>query len=268
MSNTNNTIEILTRGVQGVRGPTGVQGVTGAPGVNLITNTWTNGFIAGGTGINDLIYQIPELPASTTYFNYTESGNFVFVDCQILFSEFNVASVPAGKVLSFRLPHASQKNTFICLGTHISPTGANTTKCLQAYGGFKAGSKIVKITYPADSPGVSNWVFTPHQISAALPPGEKFIFNFWYQKGTEVVDTVKPVITLIGNNPININEGDSFSDPGANVSDNVDDTTVIYGAGTIDTSIAGNYNITYSATDSAGNSAIQVTRDVIVNVVP
>jgi hypothetical protein len=53
MSNTNNTIEILTRGIQGVRGvtgpiglvgPTGVQGVTGIPGP-----TGAQGFI-GVTG--------------------------------------------------------------------------------------------------------------------------------------------------------------------------------------------------------------------------
>jgi len=80
-------------------------------------------------------------------------------------------------------------------------------------------------------------------------------------------DIVAPVITLIGTNPITLNEGDTFSDPGATVSDNVDADYNISGAGTVFTNTPGTYTLTYSTSDAAGNAATPVTRDVIVNAV-
>ncbi|RUM66756.1 MAG: hypothetical protein DSZ06_02655, partial [Sulfurospirillum sp.] len=78
-------------------------------------------------------------------------------------------------------------------------------------------------------------------------------------------DTTKPTITLKGSNPITITEGDSFTDPGATASDNEDGdiTNKITTSGTVNTNKAGTYTITYSVTDSAGNSA-SITRTVKV----
>jgi len=82
---------------------------------------------------------------------------------------------------------------------------------------------------------------------------------------SELADTVPPVITLIGANPINLVVGDSFTDPGANVTDNVDAPRTITGTGTVNTAVAGTYTITYSTSDVAGNAATPVTRTVIVS---
>lgn len=77
-------------------------------------------------------------------------------------------------------------------------------------------------------------------------------------------DTEAPVITLIGNNPATINKGDSYIDPGATVTDNVNDNLGVTITGDqFDTSVAGTYTVTYSATDQAGNQAT-TTRAVIV----
>jgi len=77
-------------------------------------------------------------------------------------------------------------------------------------------------------------------------------------------DTTPPVITLIGDNPQLIANGAVYADLGASVTDNVDATRTVTGTGTVDTAIAGDYTVTYNATDAANNAATQVTRTVRV----
>ena len=78
-------------------------------------------------------------------------------------------------------------------------------------------------------------------------------------------DITPPVITLNGAATIEIEEDDTFTDPGAVATDNVDvSVTVIVGGDTVDASREGTYEITYDASDAAGNDAVQVVRTVIV----
>jgi hypothetical protein len=78
-------------------------------------------------------------------------------------------------------------------------------------------------------------------------------------------DTIKPIITLLGNNPDTIMQNKSYSDPGATATDNVDGniTNKITKLSILDTSKIGTYIITYSVSDLAGNKATEV-RTVIV----
>ncbi|MCE2895507.1 MAG: DUF5011 domain-containing protein [Flammeovirgaceae bacterium] len=80
------------------------------------------------------------------------------------------------------------------------------------------------------------------------------------------VDTTKPVITLIGDATINLTIGDPYTDKGATANDNLDGniTSKIVKAGTVNTAVAGTYTITYDVTDLAGNTAVRVSRSVIV----
>ena len=79
----------------------------------------------------------------------------------------------------------------------------------------------------------------------------------------EKADTAKPVVTLTGPSEIRITAGDDFNDPGAVASDDVDGTITVEKSGRVDTATAGEYTITYTATDAAGNTAT-ATRTVIV----
>ena len=74
-----------------------------------------------------------------------------------------------------------------------------------------------------------------------------------------------PVVTLNGDAAMQINIGDSFTDPGATATDDVDGglTAKIVETGSVDTSTDGLYTLTYTATDAAGNSA-NVSRVVTV----
>ena len=75
-----------------------------------------------------------------------------------------------------------------------------------------------------------------------------------------------PNITLKGSSEINLLMGNSFSDSGAMALDGVDGnlTSLIITNGSVDTSIVGIYSITYTVTDSSGNSA-SIIRTVVVN---
>ncbi len=81
-----------------------------------------------------------------------------------------------------------------------------------------------------------------------------------------IADTVAPVITLIGENPINIPVGSTYSDPGATAQDDVDGniTANIVVDNPVDTSVAGVYTVRYNVSDAAGNAAEEVTRTVNV----
>ena len=86
-----------------------------------------------------------------------------------------------------------------------------------------------------------------------------------------VVDNTSPVITLEGANPFIVNVGNTFTDPGANASDNVDGnlTSSISVSGTVNVNTPGDYILTYSVTDSSNNTAtITRTVRVIDNVAP
>ncbi len=66
-----------------------------------------------------------------------------------------------------------------------------------------------------------------------------------------------PVITILGDNPINVIQGDTYIDAGATAKDAVDGVVDIVSRGSdqVDTDTLGTYTIIYEATDSAGNRA-------------
>lgn len=78
-----------------------------------------------------------------------------------------------------------------------------------------------------------------------------------------ISDNEAPAITMNPPNPMTLQVGDSFVDPGAWAIDNVDPSVAVFPSGTVQTSIAGTYTITYTATDVAGNTST-ATRTVTV----
>ena len=78
-------------------------------------------------------------------------------------------------------------------------------------------------------------------------------------------ESVAPVITLIGADPIVWVQGTTWSDPGATVTDNIDATRTVVADVPPNVNTVGSYTLTYNATDVAGNPALPITR--VVNVV-
>lgn len=79
-----------------------------------------------------------------------------------------------------------------------------------------------------------------------------------------VQDTVAPVITINGAATINLTQGDTYTEAGATATDNSGEAiSVVTDNSAVDTSAAGTYTVTYSATDSSGNQGT-ATRSVVV----
>ena len=84
-------------------------------------------------------------------------------------------------------------------------------------------------------------------------------------------DTVAPVITLLGNATMNIMVGDTFTDPGATATDDVDGditASIVVAGDVVDVNTAATYTITYNVSDAAGNAATEKTRTVKVAATP
>lgn len=71
-----------------------------------------------------------------------------------------------------------------------------------------------------------------------------------------IVDTQKPTITILGLNPVNVEAGTTYTDAGATSTDNYDGnlTSAIIPSSTVNTAATGTYAVTYTVTDSSGNS--------------
>jgi hypothetical protein len=83
---------------------------------------------------------------------------------------------------------------------------------------------------------------------------------------TATTTTTNPIITLIGDNPMTIFQGDSYTEPGFTAVDALgidisDDVNVF---GTIVSNTIGTYTLVYDVSDSSGNEAITITRTVNV----
>jgi hypothetical protein len=76
-------------------------------------------------------------------------------------------------------------------------------------------------------------------------------------------DTTAPIITVLGENPLSLAVGATFSDPGATALDAVDGNVEVSATGSVNTAVPGSYTIIYTATDAAANTAT-ATRTVNV----
>lgn len=74
-------------------------------------------------------------------------------------------------------------------------------------------------------------------------------------KTTTIRDVEKPIIVLVGEKNITLKVGEEWKEPGYTATDNIDKdiTARVEVKGTVDTKIPGEYIITYTIKDSAGN---------------
>ncbi len=79
-----------------------------------------------------------------------------------------------------------------------------------------------------------------------------------------VQDTLPPAITLNGSNPLTIELGSTFADPGATASDLCSGTTAVVAGGSVNAGAVSTNIVTYTATDGNGNTNT-ATRTVLVH---
>lgn len=129
-------------------------------------------------------------------------------------------------------------------GNAFTDPGATATVC---------GSPITVSTSGTVNPNAPGTYSITYSASA----------NGFTTEATRIVtvqDTVAPVITLLGNNPMQVGFGTVFTDPGATASDGCagDLTSSIVVTGSVDTNIVGFYALTYTVQDPTGHSDTEV----------
>lgn len=77
-------------------------------------------------------------------------------------------------------------------------------------------------------------------------------------------DITNPVVTMIGSD-MTVSLQGTFTDPGATADDNKDGKLTPSVTGSVNTNLTGVYEITYTATDAAGNSASAVRKVTVKN---
>lgn len=84
----------------------------------------------------------------------------------------------------------------------------------------------------------------------------------------ETPDLLPPVVTLLGPVSMDVAVGSSFVEPGYTVTDNLDSSVDVVVSGIVNTAATGTYQITYNATDNAGNHALEKVRTINVTELP
>ena len=104
-----------------------------------------------------------------------------------------------------------------------------------------------------------------NETDAAFDDAYIYLDDFVVEEAA-TADTTPPVITLVGDNPVNITVGDTYTDAGATASDDDDGdiTANIVTVNNVDATTIGTYTVTYNVSDAAGNPATEVTRTVNV----
>jgi len=81
-------------------------------------------------------------------------------------------------------------------------------------------------------------------------------------------DTTPPVITILGRNPATIAIDTNYTDLGATAQDEIDGSRPVATSGIVDTTIAGAYLITYTASDLSHNTATSTRAVNVVATIP
>jgi alpha-tubulin suppressor-like RCC1 family protein len=200
----------------------------------------------------------------------------------------NVVAIAAGyeHALALRLD-----GTVVTWGSNLGPipsgatniiaiaAGANFSVALRADGAiFAWGSNFAGNTTPPPNVNVPTLpVLTRGAVNSNTPGRYSVMYvgansaggTSTALKEINVVDTTPPVMALRGPNPLRVDIGSAFLDPGAAATDacSGDLTASITRTGSVNNNLPGAYTLTYTATDPSGNVA-STNRTVLVTGAP
>jgi hypothetical protein len=201
--------------------------------------TWTGNFYLSVCSTYVVIYSVTN-PASNT----VHKPLYIIVDC----------SPPELTVLG-------DNPMSLAMGKAYVEPGATATDNID---GTISSSKIV-ITGTVDitKAGSDTVTYTVSDRAGNKTVVQRVVNVFIAQ----VVDSIAPVITLNGVNPMSVALNGIYSEPGATATDNIDgpiSSSKIIITGAVTTTLAGSYSVIYRVSDNAGNQATK-TRTVIVS---
>ena len=179
-------------------------------------------------------------------------------------------------------------NASTCSSTFVTYVSDFTAPVIAAHGDVNVEATSVSgATVNYTAPTATDAVDGTDTVSCAPASGSTFVMgdttvtcNATDKAGNAatpttfkvtVKDTTLPVITLLGANPLVLTVGDSYADPGATASDNIDGnitSKIVVGGDTVTTVAPATFHVTYNVSDNAGNPAVQQTRTVTINDKP
>jgi len=180
-----------------------------------------------------------------------------------------------GQSIVFRFSMANRKDLAVSYASRGSASGftshtwsystnsSNWTEMSVQTGRNNTNFTAINLPIITNVDGASNVFLRMTVAGATASSGNNRLDNVQITASTALSDTTPPVITITGSNSLIIAAGSVFTDPGATALDAVDGAVTVSATGSVNTSVPGNYTITYSATDTAGNTAT-ATRTVIV----
>jgi hypothetical protein len=161
--------------------------------------------------------------------------------------------------------NTTQINRVITVVDTVAPVGSinNPSYQLERLGifvdpgvtGLDAGTYLAS----TDTSNVDNTLASGSTFDVIYDIGDG-TSNTYLTRTVTVLDTITPVITLLGANPLTIERYSTYNEPGA-TADTGEIVTIDNSQ--VNMSVSGSYTVTYSATDAAGNTGT-ATRTVIV----
>jgi len=135
-----------------------------------------------------------------------------------------------------------------------------STRSMTSSRGYYAyaqnSSSLASDYYPADGTGAS----TTTALTFGVGNGTA---NNTFITSLRNLDQTGPVLSLLGSSPMTVAHGASYAEPGATASDAKDGARTVTVSGSVNSSLVGSYNITYTASDISGNIS---TTTRVVNV--
>ncbi len=216
-------------------------------GEQQVVVTVTDSF--GFSVSSELIYTLSEIPIT-----WTASGTAV----QVAVNE------PTAITVVLNTENTAPELVYEYRYTIISGEGTLTSE---------QGSAIPQNEFEAIVPGSYTLNFTPSALGETIlsfvvrdSNGQETTAEVTFEVLAEVTDERAPELELNGANPQNIALNDPYQELGATAVDEVDGdltTSITIDATEVDTSTEGTYEVRYSVSDNAGNTAIEIR---IINV--
>ena len=210
--------------------------------------------LANGTGISGATDNVLTLASVTT----NSGGNYSLRVTNL----FGVATSSVA-VLTVVLPPSIAKSS---LTNRTIQCGSN----IVTFAVTAAGTPPLNLQWSLDATpviGATNTSFSVTNLHLPNHTVSVVITNLYGSLASNAVltvqDTLAPVITLYGANPLYVELGGAFTDPGATAADNCAGAVGVIVSGTVNTGAVGTNTLTYSAGDGNGNTNT-ATRTVIV----
>lgn len=213
---------------------------TASTGSGTLTYTWKEGATVLGNGAT-LMTSLPLGAHTITLTVSSSAGGTDDDDVLITISDTVAPTITL---------NGANPMTVECHTTFVDPGASASDGC--------AGDLTSSITV---SGSVNSNVVGSYTLTYTVSDGTHTTST---DRTVNVVDTIAPVITINGANPMTVECHTSFTDPGATASDDCAGSFPANASGTVDVNTPGSYTITYTASDPSGNAAVPQARTVIV----